>query len=252
MRLKTGLIAATALLGATALWAQQMTAPAGYATAAGVIDAARYLPPPPVPGSVAEQADRAALKAARLANDPVVWKNAVAELHLRSPEGLARMLCAVDAKLTPANAPTVYKLMFRSAVDLAAASAQSKLVWQRPRPFVTDAKITTCYPPEDIKAGIGYSYPSGHAGAGWLWGMILAEIAPDRAAEALSWGRSVGDNRVVCQVHFPSDVMAGRMLGSAVFARIAGTSDFRADIDAAKAEVAAVRASGVHAEGCHG
>ena len=46
--------------------------------------------------------------------------------------------------------------------------------------------------------------------------------------------------------------MAGRMLGSAVFARIASTVDFRADIDGAKAEVAAVRARGERAEGCGG
>ncbi len=252
MRLKTGLIAATALLGATALWAQQMAPPTGYATATGVIDAARYLPPPPVRGSLAEKADREAVKMAHDKYDPVAWKNAVAELRLRSPEARARMLCAVDAKLTPENAPTFYKLLLRAGADLSAASDQSKSVWQRPRPFVGNPKIIPCYPPEDIKKGIGYSYPSGHAGVGWLWGMILAEIAPDRAAEALNWGRSVGDNRVVCQVHYPSDVMAGRLLGSAVFARIAGTSDFRADIDAAKAEVAAVRASGAHAEGCHG
>lgn len=252
MRLKTGLIAATALLGATALWAQQMTPPPGYAGPAGVVDAARYLPQPPIPGSLAEKADREALKIARERNDPIAWKHAVAELHLRSGEARARMLCAIDAKLTPENAPSFYRLLARSGADLSAASDQSKSVWQRPRPFVSNPKIIPCYPAEDIKKGIGYSYPSGHAGIGWLWGMILAEIAPDRAAEALNWGRSVGDNRIVCQVHYPSDVMSGRLLGSAVFSRIASTADFRADIDAAKAEVAAVRARGEHADGCEG
>ena len=251
MNLKTGLIAAAAVIGATAISAQQAAPLPGYVGAAGVIDAARYLPQPPAPGSLAEKADREVLAAARAKNDPVAWKNALAERNLRSSETRARMMCAIDTKLAPETAPSFFKLLARSGADLSAASDQSKLVWQRPRPFVADTSMTTCYPADVIQKGIGHSYPSGHSGIGWLWGMILAEIAPDRAAEALSWGVSVGDNRIACQVHFPSDVMAGRMLGSAVFARIAGTPDFRADIDAAKAEVAAARARGQRATGCN-
>jgi acid phosphatase (class A) len=252
MRMKTGLIAATAILGATVLWAQPVNPPQGYVGPAGVIDAARYLPQPPEPGSLAEKADREALATARAKHDHVAWKNALAELNLRSPEARARMMCAIDARLTPENAPGFYRLLARSGADLSAASDQSKLVWQRPRPFTADPGITTCYPAEAIKKGIGYSYPSGHSGIGWLWGMILAEIAPDRSGEALGWGASVGDNRITCQVHYPSDVMAGRMLGSAVFARIAGTAEFRADIDAAKAEVSAAKARGERSTGCEG
>lgn len=252
MDLKVGLIAAAAVFYASAIGAQQAAPLAGYVGAAGVIDAARYLPQPPAPGSLAERADREALAAARTRNDPVTWKNALAERDLRSAETRARMMCAINTKLTLEAAPGFFRLLARSGADLSAASDQSKLVWKRPRPFVADTSITTCYPAEIIRKGIGDSYPSGHSGIGWLWGMILAEIAPDRAAEALAWGVSVGDNRIACQVHFPSDIMAGRMLGSAVFARIAATPDFRADIDAAKAEVAAARARGERATDCGG
>ena len=204
MDLKTGLVAATALIGATAIWAQQAAQLPGYAGVAGVIDAARYLPQPPASGSLAEKADREALVAVRTRNDPVAWKNALAELNLRGPESRARMMCAIDAKLTPENAPNFYKLLARSGADLSAASDQSKLVWQRPRPFVADPSITTCYPADVIKYGIGHSYPSGHSGIGWLWGMILGEIAPDRAGEALAWGTSVGDNRIACRCISPA------------------------------------------------
>ena len=256
MRLRSGLVAGVALLGAVALYAQQVAAPetTGYAAKDGLVDAARYLPPPPVPGSDADRSDRAAVAAGRAQAraDAKLAAAAVAELHMRSPEARVRMLCAVDARLTPENAPTFYRLMLRTGRDLSAASSASKDAWKRPRPFVGAATPDTCYPADDAdwKSGLGWAYPSGHAGIGWLWGMILSEVAPDRAADALKWGANVGDHRIACGVHYPSDIAAGRMLGSAVFARIAANPEFRADLDAAKAEVAAIRAKGERPAGC--
>ncbi len=250
MRMKAGLIAGAALLAATALWAQQAMVPPGYLAKGDVVDAARYIPPPPADNSPAGKADRAAIDAAKAHTDPAVWKAAVAELHMRSPEARVRMLCAIDANLTPENAPAFYRLMLRAGIDLAAASDQSKNVWKRPRPFTTDKNPETCYPADELAKGLSWSYPSGHSATGWIWGMIMSEVAPDRTAEALAWGAAVGDHRIACRVHYPSDVMAGRMLGSAVFARLAARPDFRADVDAAKAEVAALRAKGEHAVGC--
>lgn len=251
MHMKAGLIAGAALLAATALWAQQAAAPpAGYVGTADLVDSTRYLPPPPVPGSLAEKADREALATAKTNRDPAAWRNAVADLHFNSPEAQVRMSCAINAKLTPENAPAFFRLSQRAGADLGAATFRAKDAWKRPRPFSGESTPETCYPDADIKKGLGWSYPSGHSAAGWLWGMILSQVVPDRAAEALSWGRSVGDGRVVCRVHFPSDVVAGRVLAGAVLAQMAVKPDFRADIDAARAEVAAVRAKGEPVAGC--
>ena len=54
---------------------------------------------------------------------------------------------------------------------------------------------------------------------------------------ALTLGRESGDSRVVCGVHFPTDVEAGRALGSAMVARLHAEPEFAADLKRASAEL---------------
>ena len=80
---------------------------------------------------------------------------------------------------------------------------------------------------------------------GWGFGLILAEIAPDRQDELLDRGRAFGESRIVCNHHWFSDVVWGRFMGAATVARLHADATFRADLEAAKAEVAAIRAKGL-------
>ena len=53
--------------------------------------------------------------------------------------------------------------------------------------------------------------------------------------------RSIGESRVVCGVHYLSDVEEGRTNGSALVAALHSSPEFRADMEKARAEVAAAR-----------
>ncbi len=46
--------------------------------------------------------------------------------------------------------------------------------------------------------------------------------------------RSIGDSRIVCGVHYLSDVEAGRDNGAVLVAAEHGSAAFRADMDAAR------------------
>ena len=87
-------------------------------------------------------------------------------------------------------------------------------------------------------------YPSGHVTWGWTVGLILAELAPDRAEPILSRARAFGESRLVCGVHNLSAVEAGRTNGSIVVAALHGREDFRKDLEIARKEVAAARKAG--------
>ena len=50
---------------------------------------------------------------------------------------------------------------------------------------------------------------------------------------------------MVCNVHWQSDVIEGRFMGAAVVARLHADPQFRADVEAARAELADVRAKGL-------
>ena len=223
--------------------AVQPDAPKAYLTADQLPDPKAYLQPPPAPGTPAFAADRAAYEAALKDKDGPAWKRAQSQLSVRSPEVQNQLMCAIGVKIDTTPATAFGRLMQRATLTLSTASEQSKAVWNRDRPYVGDAAPVACDPELDFGAHSA-SYPSGHAGLGWLWGMVLAEIAPERAGQALAWGAEIGSNRVACRVHYPSDIAAGRQLGAALYARLQGDFAFRADMAAAKVEVAAAKTAG--------
>lgn len=115
-----------------------------------------------------------------------------------------------------------------------------KAHYQARRPYLgTDAPI--CEAKTAHLAGNG-DYPSGHAANGWLEGLILAELVPDRAGPILARARAYGESRAVCGSHSASAVRAGWMAGSAMFAMLNATPAFQHDLAEARAELASTRA----------
>ena len=54
---------------------------------------------------------------------------------------------------------------------------------------------------------------------------------------------------MICGVHWQSDVMQGRIIGAATVARLQADPVFRAQFEAARKELAAVRANGLKPTG---
>lgn len=235
----------TALAGCAAVTgriAPERLAPTGYLSAAAAAALAADLPPPPAGGSPEDQADRRVFIESRALEDTPRWTAAQADAELDPVMAPALFDCALGAPLSQARAPALSRLFARSLADTVAAWAPAKSRWFRPRPYL-EAEGAVCVrtTPEVSRSS---AYPSGHAAAGWLWARILADLAPDRAAELTAQGRRIGDSRVVCGLHHPSDVEAGRRLGDAVYARLQSDPAFLADLEAARAETAAIRARG--------
>lgn len=62
----------------------------------------------------------------------------------------------------------------------------------------------------------GASFPSGHAAGSFAFAAFVALRAPRWALPAFVWAVLVAWSRCVLGVHYPSDVFAGALLGSAV------------------------------------
>jgi acid phosphatase (class A) len=117
--------------------------------------------------------------------------------------------------------------------------AQSKNFWRRERPFIhQDAQFRRCIAAVYEHLETSPSYPSGHAAHGWGWALLLAEVFPSRAHDILERGREYGDSRVVCGVHYPSDVEAGRLVAASIVARLHSDQEFRTFLEAARVELA--------------
>jgi acid phosphatase (class A) len=201
----------------------------------------RLLPPPPAANTDRDATDRAVFEATRALKDKPRWIQAQADAVL-SP---ALYSCAVGVKLDPANAPAVAALMRKMVVDASVAINAPKDHYGRPRPYLALSKGGDG-PPICVDKSDGLarspSYPSGHSAMSWAWGLVLAELAPDRGTEIMMRARSIGESRVVCGVHYVSDVEAGRTDGAALVAALHSSAAFRADVDKARAEMAALRA----------
>ena len=107
-------------------------------------------------------------------------------------------------------------------------------------------KAPICTPHE--KAGLEKdgSYPSGHSAIGWAWALVLSEISPSHADALLARGRAFGQSRVVCNVHWQSDVNEGRIMGAAAVAKLHSDPVFLAEMKAAKKEIASLREDGAY------
>jgi acid phosphatase (class A) len=104
-----------------------------------------------------------------------------------------------------------------------------------------------CVPREDwMKTNSAYA--SSNAAAGWAWALVLAELEPAKASSVLVRGREFGDNRVICGLHYASDITAGQTMASAMVAALHANPEFLADLETARAELAGAPA----AEGCGG
>ena len=216
---------------------------AGYLPQGGAPSSLSLIPAPPAPGSAAQARDDAAATAATGLRGGPRWDLATLDAELKFPAAAEVFSCALGVKVAPETTPRLYTLLRRTLVDAGLSTYPTKNKYRRPRPFtVNNAPI--CTPAEEQMLRADGSYPSGHSAIGWAWALILAEAAPDRADAVLARGRSFSQSRIVCNVHWTSDTEEGRMMGAATVARLHDDPNFRADLEAAKAEITAARAAG--------
>lgn len=203
-------------------------------------DTYAILPPSPTPDDPRDRADREIYRATRGLDGTARW--AQAQNDNNSAAILKDLSCAVGVELTAQTAPKTYALMFKVAPDVSRATNRPKDIYKRSRPYLRDDG-PICVP-KDAALAASPDYPSGHNTWAWTVGLIMAELVPDRATPILIRARAFGENRLVCGVHSLSAVEAGRLNGSIVVAALHGDPQFRADLDAARAELAAARAAG--------
>lgn len=207
----------------------------------GILDILEVLPPAPVEGDTRYQTDRQVFKDTRAWEGSARWQMASEDAAAGPGDMLRHFSCSVGVEMNPANAPKIMGVAQRATRDSGREMGIAKDHFQRKRPFwIDDGNI--CRPREEL--GDTYDYPSGHTTAGWTWALVLSQVAPDHASQILARGRSIGESRIVCGVHNASAVEGGRYTADAVMALISPNPQFRADVEAARAELAKLRKSG--------
>jgi acid phosphatase (class A) len=217
---------------------------AGYLTAESLPNSLLLVPPPPSAGSAAMTNDEEVSRKGLALRGTTRWKLAAKDADLAFPQAAGTFSCALNAPITEQETPRLYVLLRRTRTDASLSTYSAKDHYRRVRPFMVNRE-PTCKPDDEKVLMKNGSYPSGHTTIGWTWALILSEIAPEKADAILARGRAFGEGRVVCNVHWQSDVTEGFVMGSATVARLHGNAAFRADLEAARADLEAVRAKGL-------
>jgi acid phosphatase (class A) len=234
-------IGGTALMLSLGAIAYAFDAPPGYGAR---VDWQRVLGSPPAAGSAADKADRAAFAKTAGGIGSTGWKAAEAQVYPSAPEVRAQLSCALGHSLSDKGTPVTLRLLSNQNVDLKVAVDAGKDFYRRNRPYVGANDSRTC----DARTlgaiggatggALNYGWPSGHAAQGRLTALTLSAAEPGRKAALMQWGDELGANRLVCRVHWASDIAAGRRLGDAVFDKLQTVPAWRADLVAARAELA--------------
>jgi acid phosphatase (class A) len=226
-----------------------LVALAGTAAAAGAADKAlpylqsapepdlmQILPPPPAPGSPADVDDRATFRETRKLQGSERWALATSDVTTGPFQTFA---CAMNMQLDATRAPALARVLDRMGGGVLVDPV--KKGYAKRRPYLDDP-LPICEAKTAHLAGNG-DYPSGHTTGGWAQALVLAELMPDRATPILQRGRAFGESRYICGAHSKSAVEAGFMSGAVVAAALHASPEFRADMDAARQELAGLRAS---------
>jgi acid phosphatase (class A) len=213
----------------------------GYLAKDALPDSAALLPPPPAIGSAAAALDQDIARANLALRDTPRWRLAAMDADLVFPDAAGAFSCALGAPVTAEDTPRLYQMLRRVMTDAGFATFAGKDKYQHARPFMLDGQ-PTCTPDKEKDLREQGSYPSGHTSVGWAWALVLAEASPNASSAILARGRAFGESRLVCNVHWQSDVIEGWFIGAATVARLHDEPEFLADLAAAKAELAAARA----------
>jgi acid phosphatase (class A) len=127
---------------------------------------------------------------------------------------------AINAEETP----EIWKLMETSLATTDPMRKEVKAFYGRQRPFERFNDSMPSHEEDDLR-GEG-SYPSGHSLRGWGISLLLAQIAPERAAEIFSRGWDYCNSRVIVGAHWQSDVDASRTAASIGFCALQGCPEF--------------------------
>ena len=199
-------------------------------------DSLKLVPPSPAPGSSAFARDEEASKASFALRGTKRWDQAIKDADLNFPAAADAFTSVLGFQISEDKTPFLYQLMRRTLADAGLSTYTAKNHYQRKRPFMTNGQpIGT--PDEEEALRKDGSYPSGHAAIGWAWALILTEVVPEKTDAILKRGYEFGQSRIICNVHWQSDVDAGRIMGAAAVARLHANADFIAELAQAKSEV---------------
>jgi acid phosphatase (class A) len=231
-------LATAPLLAPSRLRAEDAAPAHASIPAVEAIDLTRLLAPPPAEDSAQAKAELDEVLALQAQRSDADVAACVADQEYSVFRFADVVGPGFEAALLPKTAA-----YFSTAVDAAKAVVDgAKDHWGRRRPFLVDSRVQPCDKPSKSA-----SYPSGHATAGTVMAILLADLLPEKHDAILERGWLFARHRVMGGVHFPSDIQAGRIAGTVLAQALLQDPGMQAQAKEARAELrAALKLDAAH------
>lgn len=198
-------------------------------------DALKIVPPPPARESPAAAGERLVLVLFERNRTP---EQAALAQHWEKYDVFKLVQPVLGNWADAQSLPKLAAFIRNSTVETRPFTDRAKNTYARPRPHEDNPALQLAVAKPD-----GFSYPSGHATAAALHAALLAAAWPERASEFTAQIELVCLSRLYGGAHYPSDVVAGRLLGTTIAQEMLKTPDTQAALAEVRAEIAAALAA---------
>jgi acid phosphatase (class A) len=129
--------------------------------------------------------------------------------------------------------PRLERLAEKVEDDVRIHVRQIKDRFRRLRPYEIEPRLQPCI--DDVRGDL--SYPSGHAAFAYSMYRMLAMMVPERAERLEARAIQFARQRMVCGVHFPSDLAAGERAARDLLGRMSAVPEFQQELARATDEL---------------
>ena len=197
-------------------------------------DASRFLPPPPAQDSARTRAELKELTVYAATAGKDRKAAAAADAKDETPD-IFNAVIGFDIAATPQTQKLLQIVVDEEEADSKAAKAY----FHRLRPYAVIPALHTCTPTKPGKAANANSYPSGHATLAFSMGVVLAQVMPEKSQAILARSAEYTENRLICGVHYRSDIVAGQQFGTVLALKLMQKPAFQQQMAAAEVELKA-------------
>jgi len=207
---------------------------AGVAQAAlldpATIQPGQFLPPPPAEGSIDAKAEMKEVNDIIARSTPADIAAAAKDDADENPD-IFNDAIGFDVK----TRPETFKLLTMVANEAESDTKAAKTFFHRKRPWVIDPAVKTCTL-EKLNQ-VPNSYPSGHATLAFSLAPVLTHLLPEKSQVILARASEYAEHRLVCGMHFRSDIVASQQYGTILALRLMETPAFRTQMEASQKEL---------------
>ena len=197
--------------------------------AADAIDFRTLLTPPPAPDSIAARGEQDLMRNLQVARTP----EQVALAKYFEPLDVFRMLAPVLGDwCTAENLPRTAAVFNQVHAEARATVEAAKAAWDRKRPFLFDESLQPV-----VERPKTNSYPSGHGADSALYAVLLSTVLPEHASDWRKQAALVRWSRVIGGAHYPSDTVAGAILGEALGRKMLESPKLQQALEEVRAEI---------------